>query len=183
MLASGLATQAHGSRSAALLRRFAGPTLPPGFWAGLWGAAVAVELIALGSIVFADEPVPGYRAFFRLIGGVFVACGLIGWRRRPDSYTGLLMVAMGFGLLVEPVFAQVETPTLRLFGDLLEDVWGIAGIALLLSFRSGGRLEGTPERVVVGAVVLQSVVEVVRHFFLEREGNFLLVHPDPVLAA
>ena len=54
------------------------------------------------------------------------------------------MVATGFGLLVEPVFAQFESPTIALFGDLLEDAWGIAVIALLLSFLSGGRLEGPP---------------------------------------
>ena len=51
------------------------------------------------------------------------------------------MVATGFGLLVEPVFAQVESPTLRLFGDLLEDAWAIPMIALLLTFLSAGRLE------------------------------------------
>ena len=108
MVATGLATEAHGLGSTDVLRRFARPIHGPAFWAALWAATVAVELVALGSIVFADEPVPGNRAFFRLIGGVFCACGLIGWRRRPDSYSGALMVAMGFGLLVEPVFAQFE---------------------------------------------------------------------------
>src|SRR3954471_12454077 len=119
MLASGAAIEARGDD---VLGRFAHPLHRPAFWGALWAAAIAVEIVALSSIVFADEPVPGYRALFRLIGGVFCACGLIGWRRRPDSRTGLLMVAMGFGLLVEPVFAEIENPTLGLFGDLLEDV-------------------------------------------------------------
>src|SRR4051812_21294627 len=152
MLASALATDARGSRSDAVLRRFSGPTRRPAFWIASWSIAAAAELLALASIVFADEPVPGYRGFFRLVGGVFVACGLIGWRRRPDSHSGPLMVAMGFGLLVEPVFALFESPTLRLFGDLLEDAWGIAAIALLLSFLNGGRIQGTAERVLIGAV-------------------------------
>src|SRR3954465_2769769 len=107
MQASGLALEAHGDH---VLRRFARPLHSPAFWTALWAVAVTVELIALSSIVFADEPVPGYRALFRLSGGAFVACGLIGWRRRPDSQTGPLMVATGFGLLVEPVFAQFENP-------------------------------------------------------------------------
>jgi signal transduction histidine kinase len=179
MLASALAT---GSRGDAVLRRFSRPTRRPAFWIALWSLAAAVELVAVSSIVFADEPVPGYRALYRLIGGVFVACGLIGWRRRPDSYSGPLMVAMGFGLLVEPVFALVESPSIRLFGDLLEDAWGIAAIALLLSFLNGGRIEGTAERVLVGAVILQSVAELLRHLFLERDGNFLLVHADAGIA-
>src|SRR3954447_14594516 len=179
MLASGLV---HESGSAAVLRRFAGPTRRPAFWAGMWAATIAVEVVALGSIVFADPPVPGYRAVFRLVGGLFVACGLIGWRRRPDSHSGPLMVATGFGLLVEPVFSQLDSPTIKLFGDLTEDWWGIFGIALLLTFRSGGGLEGMPERLLVAAVVLQSVAELVRHFFLAREGNFLLVHADAGIA-
>ena len=45
---------------------------------------------------------------------------------------------MGFGLLVEPVFSLVREPGAGLFGDLLEDAWGIAAIALLLSFRPAG---------------------------------------------
>src|SRR5262245_19162325 len=174
MQASGLLVEAHGDD---VLRRFARPLRRPAFWAALWAAAVAAELVALGSIVFADEPVPGYRALFRLSGGAFVACGLIGWRRRPDSHTGPLMVATGFGLLVEPVFATFDSPTVRFFGDLFEDSWGIAVIALLLSFLNGGRLDGRAERLLVGAMVLQTAAELLRHLFLEREGNLLLVHP------
>jgi signal transduction histidine kinase len=169
-------------RSAAVAGRFTGPVRRPAFWGALWGAVAAAELVALLSIVAADEPVPGYRAVFRLTGGVFAACGLIGWRRRPDSYTGPLMVATGFGLLVEPVFSQVSNPTLRLFGDLLEDAWAIPMIALLLTFRSSGRIEDTPERVVLGTIVLQTVAELLRHLFLAREGNVLLVQADADLA-
>jgi len=61
MQASGLAVEAHGDD---VLRRFARPIRRPAFWASLWAAAVAVELAALSSIVFADDPVPGYRALF-----------------------------------------------------------------------------------------------------------------------
>jgi signal transduction histidine kinase len=182
MLASALATDARGSRSDAVLRRFSGPTRRPAFWIALWSIAAGVELLALASIVFADEPVPGYRGFFRLVGGVFVACGLVGWRRRPDSYSGPLMVAMGVGLLVEPVFALFESPTIGLLGDLFEDSWGVAAIALLLSFLNGGRIEGTAERVLLAAVVLETVAEFFRHLFLERDGNFLLVYADAAIA-
>src|SRR3954453_17532876 len=141
MLATAPGLEARGSRSAAVIGRFSGPARRPVFWVGLWASAVAVELIAVASIVLADEPVPGYRALFRLVGGAFAVCGVIGWRRRPDSYTGPLMIATGFGLLVEPVFAQFESPSIGLVGDLFEDAWGIPAIALLLSFLSGGRVE------------------------------------------
>ena len=55
----------------------------PAFWIGLTAAITAAEIVALTSIVFAAEPVPGYRALFRLVGGVFAVCGVIGWRLRP----------------------------------------------------------------------------------------------------
>jgi signal transduction histidine kinase len=176
MLATAVGTDAHGTRSASVLRRFSGPARRPAFWIGLTAAITAAEIVALTSIVFAAEPVPGYRALFRLIGGVFAVCGVIGWRRRPDSYTGPLMVATGFGLLVEPLFAQFESPTIGLFGDLLEDAWSIPAIALLLSFLSGGRIQGGPARLLVTAAILQQVAELLRHLFLEREGNFLLLY-------
>src|SRR5262245_47253913 len=71
-------------------------------WLGLWAAVVAAEAAALSGILQAEEPVPGYRVVFRLIGGVFCACGLIAWRRRPDSRSGLLMRAAGCGRPGEP---------------------------------------------------------------------------------
>ena len=176
------ATETHRPLSADALRRFAGPMHGPVFWAALWAAAVAAELVALSSIVLADEPVAGFRALFRLVGGAFVACGLVAWRRRPDSRSGLLMVLAGFGLLVEPVFAHVDSPTLRFFGDILEDAWAIAMIALLLSFTSGGRLATRADRVLVGVIAAGTLAEVVRHFFLERDGNFLLARADAAIA-
>ena len=56
---------------------------------------------------------PAVRMIFRLVGAAFVACGLIAWRRRPDSYSGLLMTATGFLLFVEPLFAQFDSPQMH----------------------------------------------------------------------
>jgi signal transduction histidine kinase len=151
-------------------------------WIGLWAVVVAAEIAALAGILQAEEPVPGYRVVFRLIGGVFCACGLIAWRRRPDSRSGLLMLATGFGLLVEPVFAPLDPGVLKTIGDLLEDAWGIPLIALLLTFLTGGRLESRIDRLLVGLFVLATALEFVRHLFLPRDGNFLLVSSNPDLA-
>ena len=151
-------------------------------WIGLWAVVVAAEIAALVPILQADEPVPGYRVVFRLIGGVFCAFGLIAWRRRPDSRSGLLMLATGFGLFVEPVFATLDPGLLRTIGDLFEDAWGIPFIALLLTFLTGGRLESRLDRLLVGVFVGSLACEFARHLFLEREGNFLLVSPNAGLA-
>ena len=136
MLATAVGTDAHGTRSNAVLRRFSGPARRPAFWAALWAATVAAELVVLVSIVTAEEPIAGFRIVFRLTGGAFAACGLLAWRRRPDSYTGALMVATGFGLLVEPVFAQAlelrpgaAEVLLERGGDLRADVLdGLEGL-------------------------------------------------------
>ena len=126
-----------------MLGRFAAPARHRTFWLTLGAAAVAAELVALLPIVVADESTLGYRAVFRLVGGVFAACGLIAWRRRPIVAAGCLW-SRRVGLLVEPVFVQLEPASVRTVGDLFEDALGIPIIALLLTFMSGGRLR--PER-------------------------------------
>ena len=172
-------------RRAEALGRFSAGTRPAVPWiAILAGLVVAAELTAVAPIVLGDgASVPGYRILFRLVGGAFAACGLIAWRRRPDSRSGLLMVATGFGLLVEPVFDGVDPSALRTVGDLLEDAWGIPIIALLLTFLTGGRLESRVDRALVGIFAAALALEVARHLFLEREGNFLLVHADAGVAS
>jgi hypothetical protein len=151
-------------------------------WVGLWAVVVAAEIAALAGILQAEEPVPGYRVVFRLIGGVFcahAACRLAPAAGQPQR---LLMLATGFGLLVEPVFAPLDPGVLKTIGDLLEDAWGIPLIALLLTFLTGGRLESRIDRLLVGPVRLATALEFVRHLFLPRDGNFLLVNSNPDLA-
>jgi signal transduction histidine kinase len=170
-------------RDARALDRFAVTDRRPAVWVALWAAVIASELAALAPVLASDEPVSGVSIVFRLIGGSFAACGLVAWRRRPDSRTGPLMLATGFGLFIQPVFSEVDTLTVRAIGDLLEDAWGITMIALLLTFLTGGRLTTVADRVLVGALVLQLALEWTRHLFLARDGNFLLVYGDDRIAA
>jgi signal transduction histidine kinase len=165
-----------------LLGRFSAPELTPGLWVALWSAGAAAMLVVLAGNLLGDEDVPGYRLVFRLVGGAYVACGLIAWRRRPDSYSGLLMTATGFLLFVEPLFMQFDSPVVQTIGELFEDVWSITIIWLVLTLLSGGRLQTTADRVLVGAFVLEFVLEVAWHLFLVQDGNFLLVHADDGIA-
>jgi len=177
----GEATGSGAPRSAEVLGRFSveGRYRVP--WIAVLAVlAVAAQAAVVAPLVTGDEAsVPAHRIVFRLIGGAFTVCGLIAWRRRPDSRSGPLMVATGFGLLVEPLFAGIDPSPLRTVGDLLEDVWAIPIIALLLTFLTGGRLETRLDRALVGVFVLATALEVARHFFLVRDGNFLLVHAAP----
>jgi signal transduction histidine kinase len=165
-----------------VLGRFAAPTRHQAFWVVMWVAVASAEFLALLPVVVADEPTPGFRIVFRLIGGIFAACGLIAWRRRPDSRSGLYMVLTGFALLIEPIFAQLDPSPLRTIGDLLEDAWGIPLIALLLTILTAGRLVTRMDRVLVGAWIFATALEFVRHLFLVREGNFLFVYDSPAIA-
>ena len=139
--------------------RFSAPQLGPGLWVGLWAALVAIVALVLAAWLLGDDEPAGYRVLFRLVGGAFVACGLIAWRRRPDSYSGLLMTVTGFGLFAEPVFAAFGWDTLA---DLGEDTWAIAIIWLLLTMLSGGRLVSRVDEALVGLFVFTFALEVVR---------------------
>jgi signal transduction histidine kinase len=141
-----------------------------------------MAIVVLGTVLGTDDA-DAVRTTFRLIGGAFVACGLIAWRRRPDSRSGLLMTATGFLLFVEPLFAQFASPELNTVGDVLEDVWSVPIIWLLLTMLSGGRLTTTVEKVLVGAFVVEFALEITWHFFLERDGNFLLIDANADAAA
>ena len=52
-------------------------------------ALVAVVTNVVVQTLTADETPAGYRILFRLVGTAYVACGLIAWRRRPDSRSAL----------------------------------------------------------------------------------------------
>jgi signal transduction histidine kinase len=144
-----------------LLRRyrFSAPELSDGLWTGLWAALVAVVAIVVVQTLTAEEPVAGFRVVFRVVGAAFVACGLIAWRRRPDSRSGLLMTVTGFLLFAEPLLRAAGADTAA---DLLEDVWAIPIIWLLLTMLSGGRLITTADKVLVGLFVLVFAVEIAR---------------------
>jgi signal transduction histidine kinase len=159
--------------------RFAAPALSPALWVGLWAALVAAIAVVVWANLIRDEDVAGYRLAFRLVGTAFVACGLIAWRRRPDSHSGLLMTATGFLLFLEPVFAQFETPELNVVGFLVQDLWSITIVWLLLTPLTGGRLETTTDRVLVGVFVVEFFLTAAEGLFIAEDGNFLLVSDDP----
>ena len=107
---------------------------------------------------------------FVLAAGSFMACGLIAWRRRPDNHSGRLMTATGFAALIYPLLIQLEAPLATTLALLFSSTWTIGYVALLLTFRTAGRLEGTVDWLLVAVVTLTLLVA---HFAL------LLVYPAP----
>jgi signal transduction histidine kinase len=149
----------HADDRRVALRRFSAPELSHGLWLALWAALAAVVAVVIGHTLLGDEDVAGYRTVFRLVGAAFVACGLIAWRRRPDSRSGLLLTATGFLLFVEPLLAQWDAPASDTFGHLFSDAWAVTIIWLLLTPLSGGRVTSTTEWVLIAVFAVEPLLE------------------------
>ena len=80
-------------------------------WTALWIAAAVAELLALRpALLDRDAPIQGLQVVFALVGGSFAVCGLVAWRRRPDSRSGALMTATGFAFFIGPLLTQIDAP-------------------------------------------------------------------------
>jgi signal transduction histidine kinase len=180
--ASGLATTADAHPLMQFPGRFAAPSRSAGFWAAMWTLAVAAEVIALVPIFAGDAPVAAADVVYRLVGGSFAAFGLIAWHRRPDSLTGPLMTATGLGLLISLLLKQLHSGIALTAGEVLEDIWAPAFVALVLSFVTGGRLQSRVDRLIVaGVFVAAFVLDVFSMLFSEQPDNVLLVFPSETI--
>jgi PAS domain S-box-containing protein len=113
---------------------------------------------------------PGLQAALgALIGGAFVAAGLIARTRRPLNRTGWLLIAVGFTWLLGGVWGTDQSLLWTLGVAFMALPAGFL-IHLLLAYPSG-RLHSTWERLVV---VTGYVLVTVGH------GSHLLVEPDPL---
>jgi signal transduction histidine kinase len=186
MTGDGLVTASLSSSSARVARRFAPPARHPAFWIVTWSAFVMAEVWVLAYFLVNGPvaPLPPVLVVFRIVGGLFAACGLVAWRRRPDNHSGRLMTATGFAFLVSPLLAQFDLPLVRTAGLLLRNAWLLFLVAILLTFLSGGRLRTRVDRVLVcGVAVFLLVVAPLSLMFAPLDGNLLLVRQDARLAA
>jgi signal transduction histidine kinase len=145
----------------------------------LWLAAGAAGFVALIPAIFGHEPpLPGPEVLFRLVGVSFASCGLIAWRRRPDSDVGRLMTAAGFGLFVYPVASQVDSALVVSLATWFSGLWTVAFMAVILTSATGGRLEAPVDRVLVAtAFFVLFVLQLASILFADFPGNaLLLVH-------
>jgi signal transduction histidine kinase len=157
---------------------------PWALWIGLWALAAAAEVLALRPVLFdRAEPIAGLDVVFTLIGGSFAAFGLLAWRRRPDSRSGMLMTATGFASFVSPLLSQLDSPLATLLHTLLVDGWIFFFVALLLTLLTRGRLESPRDRWLVASYALPLVVlQVAWLLFLPDDGNLLRAFPDEDIA-
>ena len=171
--------------STRVLSRFAAPERRRTFWVALWVAAAAAEFGALAPVLFQHVPVQPIDVVFRLVGGSFVACGLIAWHRRPDNHSGLLMTATGFAFFVSPLLTQIDSPLPQTLALVFPDLWLLFFVPLLLTFLTAGRLRSRVDRILVAAVLFEVLVLAPLFLmFSDADGaTLLLVRPDPQIAA
>jgi signal transduction histidine kinase len=119
-----------------------------------------------------------------LSGVSFMACGLVAWRRRPDSAVGPMLAAAGFGVLVPAMLGQVDSPVAFTLSLLFGELWIALYAALILSFVTGGRLTTRTDLMLVEAFVFGLfVMQFAVMLFLPDERNLLLVWPNADVAS
>jgi len=184
VVASPFASRSDHAPAARIMGRFAAHDRRLGFWLALWAAAIAGEFGALVPVIFpGDERVETVQVIYRLIGGSFAACGLIAWRRRPDSRSGQLMAAAGVGFFVSAILSQFDPPLAQTASIVLQELWAPFFVALLLTLLTGGRLESRVDWLLVGAFVLALwIMQVVWLLFYEQDGNLLAAFPNADIA-
>jgi signal transduction histidine kinase len=150
----------------------------------LWVAIVVAELVALRPVLWDREaPVQAIEVVLTLVGGSFAACGLIAWRRRPDSRSGMLMAGTGFAFIAVQLLGQVEgelASTVRVLGT---DWWIFFFVALILTLHTGGRMQSRLDRLLVASYAVPlGVAQVAWMMFDPAVGGLLLAFPDPDVA-
>jgi hypothetical protein len=167
------------------LSRIAAPTHSPSFWLAMWTAVAAAGFAALIPVLFdRGPPVPGVSVVHDLAGVAFAACGLIAWRRRPDSAVGRLLTVAGFGIVLSSILTQVDSPVTFTLAMLFGELWIAVFATLILSFVTGGRLTSTVDVILVGAFVVGLfVLQFAVLLFVEQDDNLLLVWPDAGIAS
>jgi signal transduction histidine kinase len=184
VVANAFATRSDDARARPTMGRFAAPVRGPAFWLALWALVIGAEFAALVPVIWPDEEqVETVQVIYRLIGGSFAACGLIAWRRRPDSRSGLLMTAAGAGFFLSAIIGQFHPPLAQTASILVQELWAPFFVALVLTLLTGGRLESRVDWLLVGAFVLALwILQVVWLLFLEQDGNLLAAFPNADIA-
>jgi PAS domain S-box-containing protein len=127
-------------------------------WLFFGPAAVVAGALAVALTFASDhDDNPGLTAALVLFVSLsFIAAGLVGWTRRPQNRTGMLMVAVGFGVLLTSLYEANEAFPYTL-GTLFGSLFIAAFLHLLLAYPTG-RLIGRAGRVVVVAAYATAVL-------------------------
>jgi len=138
-------------------------------WLYFGPAAILAGGVAVALTLTSDhEEHPALTtALLLFVSGSFVFAGLIGWIRRPANRTGMLMVAVGFGVLAGSLYeANHSVP--YTFGTIVGSLFIAVFLHLLLAYPSGRLLSPFSRGLVIAAYVAALVAPLLDAMFPER---------------
>ena len=148
--------------------------------------------VGVGAVILASDHVD-FRVlsavFEPLVGWCFVGTGLYAWRRRPESRTGVLLVAMGFAWYVSALEAA-NAPLVFTASLVLGGLFGAVFLHLGLSFPTGRLPEPLDRRLVIAGYLIFPLAFVPALLFSgphelrcdDCPDNLLAIEPDVTLA-
>jgi PAS domain S-box-containing protein len=159
------------------------PALRP--WLFFGPAALAAAAIAVALTLTSDhEDEPELAIALGLFVSLsFVVAGLIGWSRRPYNPTGMLMVAVGFGIMVGAL-AEANYSLPYTLGLVLGSLFVAVFVHLLLAYPSGQLISRRARWLVGAGYATAFVVSLLSAMFPEDEtcegcpDNLVLVSSD-----
>jgi signal transduction histidine kinase len=130
-----------------------------------------------------------WATFGPVVGWSFVGTGLYAVRRRPESWTGVLMVLLGFAWFVS-VIGAANSRALYTVGEITGGLWGGVFLQLVMTFPSGRLGSQTDRRLVIAGYLIFTVATLPAMFVAGPHefgcdrcpANLLLVHRSPDLA-
>jgi signal transduction histidine kinase len=132
--------------------------------AALVAGGIAVALIAASD----HEAHPAIATALGLfVSWSFIFAGLIGWTRRPKNRTGMLMVAVGFGVIVGSL-GEANYSVPYTLGALFGSLFIAAFIHLVLAYPSGELLSRRARALVIAGYVTAFVAPLLDSMFPER---------------
>jgi hypothetical protein len=138
-------------------------------WLLFGPAALAAGAVGVILTLASDhEEHPGYTISLALFVSLsFVVAGLIGWTRRPENRIGMLMVAVGFGVLATSLY-EANHPIPYTLGSLFGTLFIAVFLHLLLAYPNGRLLSRRARAIVVGAYITAFLGPLLDSMFPER---------------
>src|SRR6185436_5876171 len=124
--------------------------------AALWIIAVALAAASATAIALSDTVNHGFVAFALIVGGSFVATGLVALGRRPENRFGLLLYGVGLAWFVGTLSTSNNAYVFSV-AQVFSTVYYALLVHAILAYPRG-RLESRPARVIVVAAYLDTIV-------------------------
>jgi signal transduction histidine kinase len=156
-------------------------------WLFFGPAAVFAGAAAVALTLTSDhEEHPAFTTVLLLFVSMsFVIAGLIGWARRPANRTGMLMVAVGYGVLATSLY-EANSSVPFTIGTIVGSVFIAIFLHLLLTYPSGRLLSRSGRTLVVAAYAAAVLAPTLDAMFAPKEtckphacpDNLVLVSHD-----